>query len=49
MLGKRERTYEEVKTEVLESLESSRKRLKVFEAETATIAQRDQEFKQMMD
>ncbi len=49
MLGKRERTYEEVKTEVMESLETSRKRLKVFEQETVTIVNRDQQFKQMMD
>jgi hypothetical protein len=30
LLGKRDRTYEEVKAEVFESLEGSRKRLKVF-------------------
>lgn len=33
----------------MESLESSKKRLKVFEQETATIVNRDQQFKQMMD
>jgi hypothetical protein len=38
-----------VKAQVLESLEGSRKRLKVYEQETATIAQRDQQFKLMMD
>ena len=30
LLGKRDRTYEEVKAEVFESLDGSRKRLKVF-------------------
>ena len=49
LLGKRERTIEEVKAQVLESLEGSRKRLKVYEQETSTIAQRDQQFKLMMD
>ncbi len=34
---------------MLESLESSRKRLKVFEHETTCIAQRDEQFRAMMD
>lgn len=53
LLGKRDRTYEEVKAEVFESLEGSRKRLKVFQEETAAIvnnrAAAGEQFKAMMD